>query len=225
MAGQVAFIFDMDGTLVDSMPYHVQAWMALLADRGVQTTPEAFLRQTGGKTNHQILREVFGDRLTGEEIARYARQKEALYRDLFRPHLEPIDGLIGFLNGAQHLHVPMAVATSAGKANRDFVLKGLGLEPYFTAVVGVEEIQEGKPHPEIFLRTAEKLGVAPAGCLVFEDALAGIEAADRAGMKAVALTTSVEGGEFRGLPAVIQVARDYTSLSPQALLSACARAR
>jgi beta-phosphoglucomutase len=220
MSRQSAFIFDMDGTLVDSMPFHIQAWMDLLAGRGMRATPEAFLRQTGGKTNHQILREVFGDCLSEAEIAAYAERKETLYRSLYGSHLKPLAGLIDFLSEAQRLHIPMAVATSAGKANRQFVLQGLDIESYFSAVIGVEEIHEGKPHPEIFLRAAEKLGVDPANCLVFEDALAGIEAAFRADMKAVALTTTVDREEFQDLPAVIRIAKDFTSLLPRALLAA-----
>ena len=220
MSRQSAFIFDMDGTLVDSMLFHIQAWMDLLAERGMRATPDAFLRQTGGKTNHQILREVFGECLSEAEIAAYAERKEALYRSLYRSHLKPLAGLVEFLNEAQRLHIPMAVATSAGKANREFVLQGLGIESYFSAVIGVEEIQEGKPHPEIFLKAAQKLGVDPADCLVFEDALAGIEAAFRAGMKAVALTTTVDRETFQGLPAVIRIAKDFTSLLPRALLTA-----
>ena len=220
MSRQSAFIFDMDGTLVDSMLFHIQAWMDLLAERGMRATSEAFLHQTGGKTNHQILREVFGECLSEGEIAAYAERKEALYRSLYRSHLKPLAGLIDFLNEAQRLHIPMAVATSAGKANREFVLQGLVIESYFSTVIGVEEIQEGKPHPEIFLRAAEKLGVDPADCLVFEDALAGIEAAFSAGMKAVALTTTVDRETFQGLPAVIRIAKDFTSLLPRALLTA-----
>lgn len=159
MAQQAAFIFDMDGTLVDSMPFHLQAWIELLAERGERTTPETFLRQTGGKTN------------------------------------------------------------------RNFVLEGLAIAPYFSTVVGVEEIHEGKPHPEIFLRAAERLGVAPADCLVFEDAIAGIKAASRAGMKAMALATTADAREFRNLPTVIQVAKDFTSLSAQSLLALLDRVR
>jgi beta-phosphoglucomutase len=224
MAQRPAFIFDMDGTLVDSMPFHIQAWTDMLAGLGVQTTPEAFLRQTGGKTNRQILREIFGNGLTEAEIVSHIGRKEALYRSLYRLHLKPIAGLIPFLNEAERLHIPMAVATSAGKTNRDFVLQGLDLEPYFSDVVGVEEIHEGKPDPEIFLKAAKGLSTAPADCLVFEDALAGIEAASRAGMKAVALTTSVDGETFQNLPGVIQTAKDFTSLSPEALLVALAEA-
>jgi beta-phosphoglucomutase family hydrolase len=223
MAKQPAFIFDMDGTLVDNMPFHIQAWTDMLRGLGVQTTPEAFLRQTGGKTNRQILHEIFGGGLTETETLCHISRKEALYRSLYRPYLEPIAGLIPFLNEAERLRIPMAVATSAGKTNRDFVLQGLGIEAYFSVVVGVEEIHEGKPDPEIFLKAADRLAVIPADCLVFEDALAGIEAASRAGMKVVALTTTVDGGTFQNLPGVIQTAKDFTTLSPQSLLAAWGR--
>ena len=218
MAQRPAFIFDMDGTLVDNMPFHIQAWTNMLAGLGVRTTPEAFLHQTAGKTNRQILREIFGGSLTEAETVSHVRRKEALYRSVYRPHLKPIAGLIEFLNEAQRLCIPMAVATSAGKTNRDFVLQGLAIEAYFSVVVGVEEIHEGKPDPEIFLKAAERLAVAPGDCLVFEDALAGIEAASRAGMRAVALTTTVDGEAFRNHPAVIQTTKDFIRLSPRLLL-------
>jgi beta-phosphoglucomutase len=219
----IAFLFDMDGTLVHSMPFHIRAWMQLLGELGMQMTPEEFLRQTSGQTNRQILQDVLRTPLSDVETEALAERKEALYRSLYRPHLQPIAGLVDFLNEARRLHLPMAVATAAGKANRDFVLEGLGIESYFSVVVGVEDVQHGKPHPEIFLKAAERLGVAPGNCLVFEDALAGIEAACRAGMRVVALATSVDAREFQRLPAVIRVVEDYTSLRPQSLLELLAR--
>jgi HAD superfamily hydrolase (TIGR01509 family) len=210
----------MDGTLVDSMPYHLQAWTALLAERGVQISPGAFLRQTSGKTNPQIVEELLGIRMPAEELAAFEERKEGRFRELYGPHLTPIAGLVEFLEASRAQGIALAVATSACRANRDFVLQGLGLESFFAAVVGVEDIRRSKPDPEIFLTCSGRLGVPPGRCLVFEDALVGIEGAARAGMRAVVLTTSLASEEVRGHPAVVAAAPDYTRLDPGALLSA-----
>jgi beta-phosphoglucomutase family hydrolase len=220
MAAKAGFIFDMDGVLVDSMPFHVEAWVQVLGQQGVQKTREEFLHDLAGKTNRHILRRWFGPGLGEADMAALEARKETLYRKLYRPALKPLDGVLDFLAAASRLGISMAVATAAGRENRDFVLGGLGLQPYFRTAVGPEEIPEGKPDPGMFLRAAEHLGVPPSRCLVFEDALAGVEAATRAGMKAVALTTSRAASEFDAWPAVVQTARDFTALRPEALLSA-----
>jgi beta-phosphoglucomutase family hydrolase len=214
-----AFIFDMDGTLADSMPFHVRTWTTLLAERGVRVSPEAFLRQTSGKTNPQIVEEILGIRMSAEELAAFEAHKEGQFRELYRPFLGPIAGLTEFLEASRAQGVAMGVATSACRANRDFILGGLGLESYFSAVVGVEDIRRSKPHPEIFLATSKRLGVPPGRCVIFEDAQVGLEAARRAGMRAVALTTSLSPAEIENLPGVIAAAPDYTRLDPALLLA------
>jgi beta-phosphoglucomutase family hydrolase len=212
------FIFDMDGTLVDNAGVHTQVWLQMFAELGVPITAREFHRQTSGKKNPQILRQVLGPDLSDSEIARYAERKESLYRTAYRPHLRLVDGLEKFLAEARRLGVPMAVATSAERVNIDFVLDGLGIRPYFCAVIGSEEVKQGKPHPEAFLTAAQEMGVAAEHCLVFEDSLTGIEAACRAGMKAIAVATTVDAAEFQGLPTVIRVVKDFTTLGPRALL-------
>ena len=210
----------MDGTLADTMPFHLQAWMDLLCELGVRVAPQEFLRKTSGKTNHQILHEVLGMSLSEADFTRFEERKESRFRVLCRDHLRPIAGLTDFLAESRCLNISMAVATAAGKTNREFVLGGLGIASDFRVVIGAEDVRNGKPHPEIFLKAAEALRVDPSGCVVFEDAISGIEAAGRAGMKAVALTTSLNTREFQGHPAVIHIAKDYTRLQPQALVEA-----
>lgn len=215
-----AFIFDMDGTMVDNAGFHTRAWLALMEEVGVQVAAEELHRWSSGQTNGQIVRRLVGDNLSNQEIAGYAERKESLYRAAYRPHLRLVKGLDRFLRQAQQLAIPMAVATSAERANIDFVLGGLGIESLFAAVVGSEDVQQGKPHPESFLTAASRLGVAPEQCLVFEDSLSGIEAAWRAGMRAVAVSTSVDAQEFRGLANVDRVIPDFSTVSPEALVSA-----
>jgi beta-phosphoglucomutase family hydrolase len=212
-----AFIFDMDGTLVDNMAYHTQAWLALLAELGVHMTAGEARRRIAGQTNEQTLRQILGDEVSGAEIARYAARKESLYRALYGPHLKAVAGLDGFLAKAHCLGVPLAVATAADRANIAFVLGGLGIDHCFRVVVGAEDVAHGKPDPEMFLTAASRLGVPARQCLVFEDSLAGMEAARRAGMKAVALTTTLDAGAFRGLPGVLCAVEDFFGLDPEDL--------
>lgn len=218
MTKQLAFIFDMDGTLVDNMHIHTDVWLQLLAEVGVHMEAEQFISQTAGKTNPAILRELIDPDMSDEAVATFADHKEQLYREIYAPLLAPIPGLLPFLDEARARGVPMAVATSAGAENIDFILNGLELRDYFGAIVGAQDVTNGKPHPEIFLTTAVRLGVAPMQCVVFEDSVSGVEAAQRAGMRIVALTTSHEATLFAGWPMVETAVPDFHHLSVHDLI-------
>jgi beta-phosphoglucomutase len=189
-----AVLFDMDGTLVDNMRFHVQAWVALARSLGLDAAAapeERFEREFAGKRNEEILSALLGRPMDPEEMTRLAEQKEAHYRALYGPHLMPLRGALELLARLRQVGRGLAVATAAPAANRDFVLDGLALRPFFSRVVGAEDVKRGKPSPDIFLATARALGVEPSGCVVFEDAVNGILAARAAGMFAVGVTTLV----------------------------------
>ena len=135
-----AFIFDMNGTIIDDMPFHTTAWMEILAELGHPVTEDEFARQFYGKTNHETLREVMGDNFPVEEIVRISLEKEIKYQKIYKPHLVPIAGFVPFLQEVCANGRPVALATSANKFNIDFVLHGLNLEDAFTAVIGSEDI-------------------------------------------------------------------------------------
>jgi beta-phosphoglucomutase family hydrolase len=213
-----AFIFDMDGTLVDNMSFHERTWLELLAGCGVAVTADEFHRRASGRTNPDILREFLGDRLAEHEVAEWTERKEALYREAYRPHLRAIAGLPGFLESARLLGVPLAVATSGTPGNVEFVLDGLRIGALFATVVTGGEVTRGKPDPEMFLIAAERLEVEPASCVVFEDSRAGVEAAIRAGMRVVVLATTPGIRELEGREGVVDVVADYSDLDPRALL-------
>jgi beta-phosphoglucomutase family hydrolase len=218
MTESIAFIFDMDGTVVDNMPVHNQIWQEILAEEGVRIDKGEFNRQTTGKTTPEILRSVLGEKVDEAEIERIAKKKEAKYRKVYRPHLVPIDGLPDFLAESRSQQIPVALATSAGTINVEFVLSGVSLRPYFSVIVSGDEVTHGKPNPEIFLLAAQRLGIPPQRCLVFEDSLLGVEAACQAGMQAVAITTSIPCKEFEGRCPVLCMARNYTEIYPQELI-------
>ena len=212
-----AFIFDMDGTLVDNMRFHTEAWGKMLAENGVRMNAHDFLVKTAGKTNREILPTVFGE-MTDERILELGNRKETLYRDLFLPERKPLEGVVEFLTEAQRLGIKMAVATAAPVGNMEFILDGLDLRKFFDAITTADDITNGKPNPEIFLKSAEKLGVEPRHCIVFEDAVGGFEAAHRAGMKSIGIATVNRTEEILKLDSVVEAHKDFSDLHPQELI-------
>jgi len=214
-----ALIFDMDGTIVHNMPIHNQAWEDVLSEAGVHIDQEEFNRSTTGKKTPEILRLMLGPELSDSDLAYWGERKEALYRERFACCREPLPGLLRLLEQAHTLGIPMAVASAAPPENIPFILDGLDLRRHFQAVVGGHDVRNGKPDPEIFLKSARMLGVEPEKCLVFEDALAGIEAARRAGMDAVMICTTIDAHEVAGQLHVLRAVPDFTHLDLPTLLS------
>jgi beta-phosphoglucomutase family hydrolase len=214
---QFAFIFDMDGTLVDNMHIHTEAWGKMLAENGIEMNPHDFLVKTAGKTNREILPTVFGD-ISDEKITELAHRKESLYRKMFLPHRKPIDGLVEFLQIAQDLGIKMAVATASAQPNVEYILDGLDLRKFFDAVTTAEDVTNGKPHPEFFLKSAEKLGVNPNNSIVFEDAIGGFEAAHRAGMKSIGIATVNSIEDILQLDSVVEAHENFTKLNAEELI-------
>lgn len=184
-----ALIFDMDGVIVDSNPWHRAAWTEYNRGFGIETT-DAMQQRMYGKRNDELIRDFFGTYLSDAEVLAHGAAKEALYRELMRPCLDDalVPGIRGFLT--RHRGLKLAVATNAEPANVDFVLGGTGLRPFFNVIVNGHEVSRPKPDPEIYLRVARDLGVDAATCVVFEDSYAGVEAGLAAGMTVVGVSTT-----------------------------------
>ena len=212
-----AFIFDMDGTIVDNMAFHTDSWLAFFERRGKTYEADAFFRETAGAQGREILRARLGPDVSDEEIAALALEKDALYREMYGPHRRAIEGFEHFVTAARAQGVSLAVATSAPPKNIVFTLDELGLRRHFDTVVGAADVKQGKPHPDVFLKAAEQLGIAPAKCIVFEDAPMGVEAARRAGMRAVVITTTLPAEAFAEFDNVIRVVDDYADLDIDSL--------
>lgn len=212
-------IFDMDGTMVDNMMVHHRAWQKKLAEMGMPLELEEVHQKIHG-VNEEILERLFGDKLTPEERRQHSWEKEAAYREIFLPQLRLVDGLPSFLEEVKKEGIPMAIGTAAPPENVDFVLDNLNLRSYFVAVLHARSVRHGKPNPEIYLKTAEAMGLAPEDCLVFEDSPTGAEAAYRAGSKLVVVTTTHAEKEFEQLPNVIAFIQDFTQVKLSQLLSA-----
>lgn len=205
-----AFILDMNGTMIDDMAYHTDAWHGILnRDLGRNLTLEQVKKEMYGK-NTELLIRVFGeDRFTPEEMDRISMEKEKWYQRAFRPHLRLIEGLNAFLSQCRDRHILLAIGTAAIPFNVDFVLDGLHIRHYFQAIVTADDVAVSKPHPATFLKCAELLQTDPLDCIVFEDAPKGIEAAINAGMRSVALTTMHTREEFPESDSVLAFIKDY----------------
>lgn len=214
-----AFIFDMDGTIVDNMDFHMKSWLEFFARRDMVLDADAFFRDTAGRQSHEIMSTYFGKPYTKETSRELDDEKEALYRELYAPHLKTVEGFMELIGKAKQQGIALAVATAAPNDNITFTLDGLDLRRHFNAVVGAADVARGKPNPDVFLLAAERCGVAPAHAIVFEDAPLGVEAARRAGMRAVVLTTTLPASAFAEFDNVIAIARDFSELDIAALFA------
>lgn len=182
-------IFDLDGTLVDNMVVHAEAFTIFVGRHGLQPLTLADRARLDGKRNRDIFPDLFGRALDEDFLQACIHEKESLYRELSGGRLQPVPGLLRLLDALDAEQIPAAIATSAPAENVAHTLRELRLADRLTEVVRSDRVARGKPHPDVFLAAAELIGVAPAHCLAFEDAPAGILAARAAGMTCVALTT------------------------------------
>jgi len=182
-----AVLWDLDGTLVDSEESHWHSWRDTMAGEGVMLTYEEF-RATFGWRNDAILRHWLGDDVDAERSARIAEAKEVLYREMVRHG--GVKVLPGAAEWVRRLHAEgwvQAIASSAPRLNIEVVMEAIGLADQFEASASAEDVERGKPDPEIYLTAAARLGVPAERAIVVEDAAAGIEGARRASMRSIAV--------------------------------------
>lgn len=206
-----AFLFDLNGTMVDDMLYHIKSWHTILNELGAQISLEKTKTECYGK-NDELLERVFPNRFTIEEKKKLSFAKEQKYQEEYFPNLQLLPGLGAFLKMGQANNIAMAIGSAAIRLNIDFVIDNLKIRDYYGAIVSADDVLISKPHPETFLSCAAKLQIEPADCIVFEDAVKGVEAALNANMRCVVLTTMHHAEEFANFPNVIKIIKDYTEL-------------
>lgn len=206
-----AFIFDMDGTLVDSMPYHEKSWDLFFEEHQIELDKETFERDYHRGTLEEVMGRLFPHLTKVADRKAIGQRKEELFRELYAPHLDCLSGLRDFLNSVLVQNIPMGLATMGDQNNIDFTLGGLELTHFFQATTGGDQVNHGKPHPEIFLQTAKKLDVDAKHCLAFEDTRSGIASAQAAGMDVVGIASMFSKIELLELGCV-QAVRDYNEL-------------
>ncbi len=192
-----AVIFDMDGTLIDSMPYHTKSWHQFFEQKGIEVSPQD-LKEKGHGTLFDIMPRFFGDDISKEESYRLGMEKEAIYRTIYAPFMQPIEGLIEWLDTLRANGMKIALGTAADFSNTNFVLDTLQIRKYFDVIVTSDIIPEGKPSPAVFNYAAMQLGADQSTCLVFEDTYVGVKAAKAAGMKVAVVTTTHPHHEWDG---------------------------
>ncbi|QNK68550.1 HAD family hydrolase [Variovorax sp. PAMC26660] len=207
-----AFIFDMDGTMIDSMPWHARSWVEFAQRHGVKLDVSEILARTTGRTGTESMRELFERELSDAECQAMVHEKEEIYRELFHDKFAEVAGFTAFAKAAVARGLKIAVGTAGDKHNIEFAMSRLKMDPLPLAIVGGDEGFSGKPTPAIFLEAARRIGIAPERCIVFEDAPFGIEAARRGGMRAVAVCSTHTAAELAG-PHVIAAVRDYNELA------------
>ena len=190
-----AFLFDLNGTMIDDMPYHIKAWHRILNDLGANISLEQMKEECYGK-NHELLERIFPDRFTEEEKKQMSLSKEKKYQEVFRSELRLLNGLHDFLHDAHNSGIKIAIGSAAILSNIDFVLDGVHIRHYVDAIVSADDVHQSKPHPETYLRCANSLKVEPMDCLVFEDSPKGAESALNAGMDCIIVTTLHQPQEF-----------------------------
>jgi len=206
-----AVIFDMDGTMIDSMGHHRQSWIDFAAHHDLDIEIDDLMRRTTGRTGAECMSELFGRAVPPEEAWTLVQHKERLYRERFAPEFREVAGFRAFYRHVVASGLRAGVGTAGDAANIAFAMHHLALHTPPHAIVGGDEGLPGKPEPAIFLEVARRMGAAPADCIVFEDAPLGIEAARRAGMSAVAVCTTHRANELAG-PHVLAAIEHYDGL-------------
>lgn len=207
-----AFLFDMNGTMIDDMPYHITAWHRIFNDLGADISLDEMKNECYGK-NHELIERIVPGKFTEEEKDRMSHQKEKIYQQEFRPYLKLIDGLEDFLRNAHEAGIKLAIGSAAIMFNINFVLDGLNIRKYFDAIVSADDVTKSKPDSETWLNCAEKLQVTPGECLVFEDTPKGAESASNANMDCIIITNLHDKKDFMSYKNVIGFINDFNEIS------------
>lgn len=195
--GPGAVIFDMDGVLVNSNPFHVEKWVEFLREQGIPFNEADLPRQILGHGNHDCFLAFFGPDLPKKEMIEMEEMLEERFRKTFGPHAELLPGLMTLIEELRKAGMPLGVASSAVRENVEFILETLKLDSVFSGVTTGSDFPRPKPDPGIYLLAAQKLGVPPSDCVAFEDSFVGIEAAKRAGMKCIGLASTFPARDLR----------------------------
>lgn len=208
---QLAVIFDMDGVIADTNPTHDVAWRKFLTRYDIVPTDDDLQNHMYGKHNSYILNYFLKREIVADELLRLQFEKEALFRELYTDIAQPLPGLLAFLEGLHQKGVKLGIATSAPVENLEMMVSQI---PFLNEVMGSmlseKDVSHHKPHPEVYLKSAARLGIDPSQCIVFEDSVSGVNAGLAAGMKVVGVTTSHTAED---LPPCSAYINDYLGLS------------
>jgi beta-phosphoglucomutase len=213
-----AFLFDLNGTMIDDMQYHITAWYKIFNKYGANFSREEAMKECYGK-NDEILDRIFPGKFLQAEKNQISITKETEYQKVYLPHLKLIDGLPALLEQAKNHNIKMAIGSAAIMFNVNFVLDNLNIRHYFNAIISADDVVLSKPNGETYLKCAEALGVNPHECIVFEDVPKGVESAVNAGMKAVVITSLHTKDEFNSFDNILSFIDNYDQIKLNDILS------
>ena len=208
---QCAVLWDMDGTIVNSLPFHKRAWQVTFARRGRGYTDEDF-EYSNGRINEEIIPHFLGNGLSPEEVKMISREKEATFRRLVKDDIQALPGVVELIESIAKAGFLLAIVSSTPGENIELITAKLGIKKYFNLLINGDDVKEGKPSPQCFLLAAEKLGVKPKNCLVMEDAVVGVQAAKRAGMYCISITNTCLRKDISGADLIVD---DLTGITVQ----------
>lgn len=217
MKEEIAVIFDMDGVICHTNPYHSMAFREFFSKRDLSPTDDEFAMHMFGKSNSYILSHFLQRVVEGEELLQMENEKESLFRQIYEPYIDPIEGIVAFIHDLHSNGVKLGVATSAPQANLDLILTKVPIRSHLGSIMASENVKKHKPDPEVYLTSAKNLGVEPDQCVVFEDSFSGVSAAINAGMRVVGVLSSHTKEELPPCNLYIENYREMTYQKIKAL--------
>jgi beta-phosphoglucomutase len=194
-----AILFDMDGVIIDSNPFHTKALDIFLGEKGFQLTEEEKKTRLYGRANKDWINDLYNGSLNDDELLKLGTEKEVIWRELYKNDVKPVKGLQSFLDKLISENIPFCIGTSAPVENVNFTLEKLGFEKYFKTILHQAHVKKGKPDPEIYINCAKALHMNPENCIVIEDSLAGVKSGKAAGCKVIGITTTHTKEELIGI--------------------------
>ena len=220
MKKEIAVIFDMDGVICHTNPYHSMAFREFFSKRDLSPTDEDFAKHMFGKSNSYILSHFLQRVVEGDELLQLEDEKESLFRKIYEPHIEPIEGFVDFITDLTNHHVKLGVATSAPLANLELIMSKVPVRTHLGSVMASENVKKHKPDPEVYLTSAKNLNIDPNNCIVFEDSFSGVSAALNAGMRVVGVLSSHSKEELPPCNLYIENYREISFEQIQSLFQA-----
>ena len=214
-----AIIFDLDGTLVDSLPYHHESWRIFFKNNNLEEHDfSEVLKEYKGGGTLELMTSVFGDMYTKDELKKMTDDKEIIFRDIYKSKIYPIEGLKQFLDNLKENNISLAIGSNAIRKNVIMTIEELSLTNYFSSIICGDEVSRGKPDPEMFVKTLSNLNVSRDECIIFEDSIEGVKAAKNAHIKVIGVTSSQSSEKLKSVGA-FKTIDDYTKISLNNILN------
>ena len=214
-----AIIFDVDGTLVDSLPYHHESWRIFFKNNNLEENDfNEILKEYKGGGTLELMTSVFGDMYTKDELKTMTDDKEIIFRDIYKSKIYPIEGLKKFLDNLKENNILLSIGSNAIRKNVLMTIEELSITNYFSYIICGDEVSKGKPDPEMYIKTLSNLNIRKDECVIFEDSIEGVTAAKNADIKAIGVTSS-QSSEILKSVGAFKTIENYTTINVDNLLN------